>query len=597
MATLRFPFHHAVQHESGVEDRTVYSGDLLAGYAKQPNYNSIDATSKHYWFDLYYEVPADAYKYTGLGYATPHFQVEQVGRRYNEDYYPNQGTRRYYNEDFENYYDNYSFSILDSPITTYVQPGDILKYPFFLEEYDFNWMQAQSSEYINSLMNWWWGFTSEELVYDSDVWKWYRKISSLYTFKDIENSYLELPVTPAEMILTPTYPVDVYARNDRDLTVAWEVSNNINRKEAYFYIESSTVTITDADNDSITASIIGADSYHIFDTTDLEGLSVGKCTVDIESVDNYGLTSTSSWEFDLTGETSAPEITSVSQNSYPTIEWTSESQIAWELQISNSKGIVYKTGMTPGSENEYTVPVLLEDGEYTLEMRYTNQYGIVSAWGSYFLVLQPTKPDAPEGIVVSARADFGISVSCDDMVTTGKLLVVRRKDSDSVPEVLGEYNGSFVDYLVGLDDPHEYTIRNYVEGYADGEWIDGVLAYPGVVVRDADDYSKYVHVWMSEDRNIRYINEDDRSDVLTQCVGRKFPVSELGEWLSIGRSFTGYVSSGEFKKLQNMKLYSTHVLLQSKEEYFPCYMLISDQGEYNDGRIVNFKMTRIDGDK
>ena len=414
---------------------------------------------------------------------------------------------------------------------------------------------------------------------------------------DIDGLYFELLVQDIDIYVDPTYPVNVYARNDRDLTVAWNVTNSDNRSEDLLYVEDSEITITDSNGNSITGTITGSDSYYIFDTSELEGLDVGQCTVEVTVHTNYETSGTATWTFDLTGETNAPEITSVTQNSYPTVTWTASSQIAWELQISNSNGIVYKTGMVPGNARSYTVTELLEDGQYSLEMRCTNIYGIITAWSSYFLELAPTKPDAPENVIVSARADFGISVNCDDMETTGKLLVVRRKDFNSVPEVLGEYNGSFVDYLVGLDDPHEYTIRNYVEGYADGDWIDGVLAYSGVVIRDADNYSNFVHVWMSEDKTINYINADDRSDVLTQCIGRKFPVSELGEWLTVERSFTGYVSNEGFKQLQRMKLNSTHVLLQSKEEYFPCYMLLSDQGEYNDGRIVSFRMTRIDGDK
>ena len=212
--------------------------------------------------------------------------------------------------------------------------------------------------------------------------------------------------------------------------------------------------------------------------------------------------------------------------------------------------------------------------------------------------MNPTKPDAPEGIIVSARTDFGVSVSCSDMETTGKLLAVRRKDEDSEPVVLGEYNGTFVDYLIGLNDYHQYTIRNYVQGYADGEWIDGVVLASGVVIRNADDYSDFVKVWMSEDAISNYRINEERSDVLVQCIGRKFPVAERGEWITSTRSFNGFVTDKDFQKLVDMKLNSNHVLLQSNGEYFPCYMEFSDDGKYiTDGRLLSFLMTRIDGDK
>lgn len=618
---LRIPVDHIEQNFQPSANTYVEQGDLFTN-----DYENVQ--SGHYTYTLYFEIPEDLYKYQ-IGF-NPDISsrswryfllaikknklISHIGNSYQKVTYKTIQEVVYNNSSRE-----YT-EVPDGRVLGWAEPLEIMG-PASAGWYHYKGAQAVSSnefevpsdeiiEYfevnnndILDLQN-----TSDNYFAIQVSPYYYYNIndstnvtiedkSTTYNKWDLEAFYFEMLVTDIEIYVNPTYPVGVYARKDRDLTVAWDVANSVNRPNTYLWVTESTITITDSEDNSVTYTIQGDDLYHVFDTSDISDLAVGECTVHVESTTNYGWVGEATWTFDLTGETNAPEITSVTQNSYPTISWTVSSQIAWELQISNSEGIVYKTGMVPGDARSYTVPQLLEDGQYSIEMRCTNIYGIITAWDSYFLELAPTKPSAPEGIIVSARADFGISINCNAMETTGKLLAVRRKDSNSVPEVLGEYNGSFVDYLVGLNDPHEYTIRNYVEGYADGEWIDGVLAYSGVVIRDADDYSKYVHVWMSEDRTLNYINADDRSDVLTQCVGRKFPISELGEWLTVERAFTGYVSNEAFKQLQKMKLNSTHVLLQSKEEYFPCYMIISDQGEYNDGRIVSFRMTRIDGDK
>lgn len=600
MPIIRFPFHHAVQHESGASDRIVYSGNLVAGYAKQSHYNNIDYNSKHYWFDLYYEIPSDAYKYTYRGYAEPKFNVVTSTRRYYMDIYPSSGDTRYSVEDDGTTYTDYTFYPRNNqPMTTHLTPGVILNYPFWLEEYDFTIMQTSESEYLDALMSTTWGFTNTEQTYDSDVWKQYRKISTLYTFNNVENSYCEFDAQPVDLIISPIYPVNVYASKERDLIVDWDLTNSINRREELLYQTSNVVTITDKNGDSIETGITGStDSQVTFDTEDLAELSIGECTVNILVNSNYGTTGEATATFNLVGQSDAPEITSVTQNSYPTISWDSTDQISWEMIISNSQGVVYKSGMVIGSEQSFTVPILLEDGGYSIELRYVNSYGLLTAWGSAFVDLQPTKPDAPEGIIVSARTDYGVSVSCSDMETTGKLLAVRRKDENSTPVVLGEYNGSFVDYLIGLNDYHQYTIRNYVQGYADGEWIDGVVLADGEVVRDADDYSKFIHVWKTDEAVPNYAISEDKSDVLVQCIGRKYPVAELGEWVTSTRSFSGHVSDVDFKKLRNMKLNSSHVLLQGNEEYMPCYMEFSDAGQYIDGgRMINFNMTRIDGEK
>ena len=615
---VRLPLHHIEQ--DGVVSANTYieQGNLFTN-----NFNNV--ISGNHSCKLFFEIPNDLGKYD-LGFYKEQYpnaryfaylanRSSLVRHLYNTYYKTTYSGGVYYDancEEITEYTSPYSSFYLDP--AKIIEPSDIRGFdgqqvssatntPVVVEDNEVYESWIVSKVDADNLQN-----TEENyfVIEFTPLIERYSTTSSGITTESIITYYnkwntdsfeLIFLETDIDIIVSPVYPIDVYARNDRTLTVAWNVSNSANRSEELLYITESTIVITDKNGDTATKTISGSDTSVDFSVSDLEDLAVGDCTVEVTVTSNYETEGSSTWGFTLVGESDAPEITSITQNSYPTITWTTDSQISWELQISNADGIVYKTGMIPGDARSYTVPQLLEDGEYSVEMRCVNQYGIISAWESYYLDLEPTKPDAPEGIIVSARADFGISIHCDEMETTGKLLAVRRKDSESEPEVLGEYNGSFIDYLVGLDDPHEYTIRNYVEGYADGDWIDGVLAYSGVVIRDADNYSNYVHVWMSEDKTINYISADDRSDVLTQCVGRKFPVSELGEWLTMERSFTGYVSNEAFKKLQKMKLNSTHVLLQSKEEYFPCYMIISDQGEYNDGRIVNFRVTRIDGDK
>ena len=620
---LQIPLHHIRQDYQESSNTYVTQGDVFTNDFNNP-------FGGRHSYELYFEIPEDIYKYI-IGYIRPVYGTslvalktnksslkKYISNKYDKFVWKPDGSVSYTNtttsppeETYDNEREAYNYF---SPMK-FVEPSAWFQdeswgtlqnnYPgevdpsetgmlFQIPRADVLALQFSSDDYFVIQANPYYQYSKFDLdtnqYYTEDIWTRFIEWNT-------DSFVLEILLTDIDINVDPTYPVNVYARKDRDLTVTWETSNSDNRSEDYLWVTESTITITDSEDNTVTYTIEGNDSYHVFDTSDISDLAVGECTVHVETTTNYGWIGEATWTFDLTGETNAPEITSVTQNSYPTVTWTASSQIAWELQISNNNGIVYKTGMVPDNARSFTVPQLLEDGQYSLEMRCTNAYGIITAWSSYFLKLAPTKPDAPEGIIVSARNDFGISINCNDIETTGKLLAVRRKNSDSVPEVLGEYNGSFVDYLVGLNDPHEYTIRNYVEGYADGDWIDGVLAYSGVVIRDADNYSNFVHVWMSEDKTINYINDDDRSNILTQCVGRKFPISELGEWLTVERSFTGYVSKEGFKQLQKMKLNSTHVLLQSKEEYFPCYMQTADQGEYNDGRIVTFKMTRIDGDK
>lgn len=626
---LRIPLDHITQNGQETSASYVKQGDFFTN-----DYNNT--SNGHYIYNLWFKIPEDLYTYD-IGYYYDNYMSKdrhaialktkkssfrkRIKNTYLKTTYKSSGQIEYDNRttnppQTEYTDDTYSggtvytqdyfkqFRLVEPSAFFQIDSSDLHYYPGDVDDSETGMMfpisrndrlslQFVSTDYIVISADPFYAYSNT----DTDFWTQEYK-RTRYIEWDIDTFELEILLTDIDIYVEPTYPVSVYARNDRNLTVSWEVSNSDNRSEQYIWVTESTITITDSNNESVSYTITGNDLYHVFTPSDIEDLAVGECTVHVESTTNYGLVGEATWTFDLTGETDAPEITNVTQNSYPTITWNSDSQISWEMQISNAQGIVYKSGIVVGSEESFTVPKLLEDGDYSIEMRCVNVYGVMTGWSSYFLHLEPTKPDAPEGIIVSARTDFGVSVSCFDMETTGKLLAVRRKDENSTPVVLGEYNGSFVDYLIGLNDYHQYTIRNYVEGYADGDWIDGVVLASGVVIRNADDYSEFVNVWMSEDSISNFNIDDQRSDVLVQCVGRKYPIAERGEWITSRRSFSGFVTDEDFKKLTKMKLESNHVLLQSNGEFFPCYMEFGDNGEYiTNGRILNFAMTRIDGDK
>lgn len=625
---LRIPLDHIRQDYAESSNTYVKQGDLFTN-----DYNNVN--SGHYTYELWFKIPEDIHKYV-LGYLNSWYSD---GRReialkvkkssfskriknsyvkntikasgnvtyqnttttppqttYEDDTYIGGGKTTYYYFNPMKFVEPSAF-FQNEALNLYSYEGEVDESEsgmrFTISRNDLLALQFVSTEYFVIQAAPYYNYST----YENDVLTRETKDTS-YIEWNTDTFELEILLTDIDIYVEPTYPVDVYARNDRNLTVSWEVSNSDNRSETYIWVTESTITITDSNEETVSYTITGNDLYHVFTPEDIEDLAVGKCTVHVESTTNYGWVGEATWTFDLTGETDAPEITNVTQNSYPTITWNSDSQISWEMQISNAQGIVYKSGIVVGSEETFTVPKLLEDGDYSIEMRCVNIYGVMTGWSSYFLHLEPAKPDAPEGIIASGRTDFGVSVSCSDMETTGKLLVVRRKDENSTPVVLGEYNGSFVDYLIGLNDYYQYTIRNYVDGYADGEWIDGVVIGQGVVIRDADNDSNFVNVWMSEDITSNYTIDDQRSDFLVQCVGRTYPVTERGEWVTSVRSFSGFVSDADFQKLNKMKLNSNHVLLQSDGEFFPCYMEFSDNGKYvTNGRLLSFRMTRIDGDK
>lgn len=416
-------------------------------------------------------------------------------------------------------------------------------------------------------------------------------------FSNIEDIYISLFIEDIDIYVQPNYPLDVYVRKDRNSVITWDVFNSANRSSDYLYPVESIITINDSYGHTANFTITGTDKYKDISVSDWNALSVGKCTGTIQVNTNYDRIGIAEFAFDLIGQSDAPDIISVTQNSYPTISWNCDNQISWELIIKQDNKIVYQTGMKAGSDKEYTLPKLLNNGNYSIEMRALNNYGIYTGWSSYSLILNPPAPESPNNVIVSANTKFGITVECEPIETEGKLLVVRRKSGEA-EEVIGEYTKDFLDCWVSLNEPYEYTIRHYLQGYADGDWIDGIVKANGVVIRDSNDYLNFVHVWMSDESDDTYRITEERSDALVQCVGRTYPVAEFGEWLTSIRTFSGYVSEEDFIKLLKIKDEGLSVLIQSDKEVMPCYMELSDAGKHvKGGRMIDFKMTRIDGER
>lgn len=616
MAYIDFPLDHAVQityNANGQETSrvNVTSGIVKTGYELKTGQNAVFDYLEvpHYKFELWFSIPSDVYKYTSVDYAK--FSNESFDYETHDYYYwrssnpysSNAWTER--SSGSESIYKMGSASSYFQPANLSVQGAKNETIEF--ADSDFQIIQSSDCDYlvmavIGNTINY---FSSEE----SGGTTYLSSGTSLY-FYDITDLKLTFNFNDIGISIEPVYPVNVYARNDAALTVSWNWSNSVNRSKTYLDLVSSSITIIDSASHSVSYQITGNDTDHVFSVSDISPLSVGLCSVSLSITTNYGTSASTTWSFNLVGESTAPEITSVTAQAFPRIEWSVSSQTAFEIKISNELGVVYETGLiVDGISTYYIIPKMMNLGKYSIEMRCLNEYGIFTAWSSYYWNFNRTITIPSTNTSVSARSDFGIMIKNPSFLSYSlAIYAVRRKDENSAPEVLGLVDSSktFVDYTIGLNDPYQYTLRYYDNrpafagggGYADADWIDGVLAYKGVVIRDVDDYSNFVHIWMSEEQTIQYLYDDDRSDTLVQCVGRKFYVSEVGEWQTSVRQFSGYVSDDDFEKLNKMKIKSRHVLMQAQKEFFPCHMAFSDRGEYTDkGRIVNFQMTRIDGDE
>jgi len=422
---------------------------------------------------------------------------------------------------------------------------------------------------------------------------------------DVSQAYLEIQYQPVPINTRILYPIDVYVKNDKALPFEWktQLEDFITggkipqpKNPAEIYVSSNKLTVWDDSGHRKEYLFNNNTNQYTMSAQDVGSFSNGNIYFTIDATCSNGQTAQASSQFIVLGSSNAPDIISVSQDSFPVVTWECEDQISWQMVIKNGEELVYDSGMKAGDDKSYKVPVLIEDGIYSIEMRALNHYGYYTPWNASSFTLSPQKPEAINGIIVSANNKYGISVDCENYEGNGTLFVVRRKDSESKAEVVGEYKKGFVDYKIPLNTTYEYSIRHYLQGYTDSEWYDGTVVSEGVVLRKADDLSNIIKVWMSESE-FEVIKDEEKTNSLMQVIGRTYPVLELGEWITSVRSFKGCVSELDFEKLLSWTITNASVVLQSNKEIFPCYINISDGGKHASGnRIVNFSLTRIDGD-
>lgn len=306
----------------------------------------------------------------------------------------------------------------------------------------------------------------------------------------------------------------------------------------------------------------------------------------------------SEWaEFNSIGVGEAPTILSVSNESIPTVTWQDSNQDAFIVRVKDlNQKIIYDSGIIASSEESYKIPKMFKNGTYVVEVKELNIYGLFSEWGSAEFTLNPVEEYAPTEIFAYVNNKYGVEIQGIPAEDAAKTFVVRREKDKEEVEIIGEYSGNvFVDYSTKGCVFYEYTLRNYNAGYKDGEWIPLQTKINGIVIQDGRDLSNFIELSASNrsDSSPEWVEEIDKT--LYNCLGRRYPVKEPGEWVNSSRTFTAYVSEEKWPQLHEMAMNAPKVFYKSPNEYFACDMSIGDEGYYvGGGRFVKLTLTRID---
>lgn len=303
--------------------------------------------------------------------------------------------------------------------------------------------------------------------------------------------------------------------------------------------------------------------------------------------------------FTATGQTEAPHITGVTNESIPTVTWTVDSQDCFEVRLLDANGkYIYKSQLQMGADvRSFKIPVMLDNGTYSVEVRALNEYGIYTAWSSYSFRIDLEKPAAPTNIFIALDNDFAVMVS--GTAVAGTITYVVRKDLVTGEiKVIDRYIGNTIkDYSAGFDHPYAYTLRAYGgsdnAGFSDGEWLSIRIPIRNhVVLHNHNEMNIFVDMYKnSNDWNVSRSDSYDRVYAFT--IGREHPVVERTDWNTSTRVFNAWVSDEDLVLLREM--HNHDVYYRSDHESFLADIVIKEGDNYvNGGKLVNIKVTRLD---
>lgn len=346
----------------------------------------------------------------------------------------------------------------------------------------------------------------------------------------------------------------------------------------------------------------------ISETNDHNYVEVAANTFDIDAYEYYieqtlenGYTiRTPLTDFNAIGQDAAPTITGVSNNSIPTVSWSDSNQAAFEIRIKDAEqNIVYTSGLLVGNAQSYQITKMLPNGTYIVEVRELNIYGIYSDWGSAQFTLNPSSVAAPTNIFVSVNNKYGVEISGTPAQSAQKTYVVRRIVGTDEIEIIGIYTGGiFTDYTAKGNTYYEYSLRNYNVAYADGAFTPVEVRVKEAVIQDGRDLTNFLDLSLSSNAIFNLVKTDEADRTLYNCLGRKYPVKEMGEWINSVRTFTAYVRHEDLDRLSDINLNAPKVYYMGDHEYYACDLSIEDEGAYvGGGRLIQFVLTRIADDE
>lgn len=257
--------------------------------------------------------------------------------------------------------------------------------------------------------------------------------------------------------------------------------------------------------------------------------------------------------FTVIGSPSAPLITNISNSAKPIINWQSESQQTYELQIEKENKIIFESGTIPRADKSYKIPIFLENGSYIAKLRISNEYNFLSDWAEKNFIINVKKPDKAE-IQVFNR-EFSVLIESD------KPGLVYRDN-----KLIGEITNAFEDFTGQNKKEYKYFVRTVTsDAFNDSLIKIGYCNFKGATLSQKDgDFVRLLYgLNMSPAENMTF---GVTANVM-HFDGRKYPSVEYSEFNNRSVNLTYFIrTKKERDKIEEMINNRKTFLLRLKKE-------------------------------
>lgn len=251
--------------------------------------------------------------------------------------------------------------------------------------------------------------------------------------------------------------------------------------------------------------------------------------------------------FNIISSPPIPQIIDISNQSRPTITWTSQDQNAFELQVIKGNEVIINTGSNASvSDRTYKLLEYLKDGDYKVKIRVINKYNLYSPWAEKTFTISTAKPQAPEITV------FGREYSVVINVVNENLKTFIYRDEEFIGEVI---DGSFTDFTGENKKYYKYYARTIDENdnFNDSNVKVARCKFNGntlALVESPGDYLKLQYGFGVIPQKSNTMEIDGS---LIYYAGREDPVAEYSEFISKAKTVTFTLrTKSELDKLKGL---------------------------------------------